>query len=73
MGDMNFPDPNTTTEHDGWDWDGEKWIKRGSSGVTTYTLPVSLRSGGAQLPLTVDGAKLAVMTRGGELELPLAA
>jgi hypothetical protein len=39
----------------------------------TYTLPVALRSGNAQLPLTLDGAKLAVMTRGGELELPLAA
>ena len=39
----------------------------------TYTLPVVLRSGNAQLPLTLDGAKLAVMTRGGELELPLAA
>lgn len=39
----------------------------------TYTLPVALRSGDAQLPLTLDGAKLAVMTRGGELELPLAA
>lgn len=38
-----------------------------------YTLPVALRSGDAQLPLTPDGAKLAVMTRGGELELPLAA
>ena len=32
MGDMNFPDPNTTTEHDGWDWDSEKWTKWGSSG-----------------------------------------
>jgi hypothetical protein len=40
---------------------------------TTYTLPVALRTGDKQLPLTVDGAKLAVMTRGGELELPLAA
>ena len=39
----------------------------------TYTLPVVLRSGAVQLPLTPDGAKLAVMTRGGELELPLAA
>lgn len=39
----------------------------------TYTLPVVLRSGDVQLPLTLDGAKLAVMTRGGELELPLAA
>ena len=72
MGDMNFPDTNTTTEYDGWKWDGEKWTKLGSSGVT-YTLPVALRSGAAQLPLTADGAKLAVMTRGGELELPLAA
>ena len=44
-----------------------------NAGGVTYTLPVVLRSGGAQLPLTVDGAKLAVMTRGGELELPLAA
>jgi hypothetical protein len=42
-------------------------------GGVDYTLPVTLRSGNAQLPLTVDGAKLAVMTRGGELELPLAA
>ena len=39
----------------------------------TYTLPVALRSGDAQLPLTLDGKKLAVMTRGGELQLPLAA
>ena len=44
-----------------------------NAGGVTYTLPVALRSGDAQLPLTVDGAKLAVMTRGGELELPLAA
>ena len=38
-----------------------------------YKLPVALRTGNAQLPLTVDGTKLAVMTRCGELELPLAA
>lgn len=44
-----------------------------NAGGVDYTLPVVLRSGNAQLPLTVDGAKLAVMTRGGELELPLAA
>ena len=44
-----------------------------NAGGVDYTLPVVLRSGGAQLPLTVDGTKLAVMTRGGELELPLAA
>ena len=36
MGDMNFPDPNTTTEHDGYEWDGEKWIKQGSSGVSDW-------------------------------------
>ena len=45
----------------------------GGGSSVTYTLPVVLRSGDVQLPLTVDGAKLAVMTRGGELELPLAA
>ena len=44
-----------------------------NAGGVTYTLPVALRSGNAQLPLTLDGKKLAVMTRGGELELPLAA
>jgi len=45
----------------------------GGGSSVTYTLPVALRSGNAQLPLTLDGTKLAVMTRGGELELPLAA
>ena len=44
-----------------------------NAGGVDYTLPVTLRSGDAQLPLTVDGTKLAVMTRGGEIELPLAA
>jgi hypothetical protein len=44
-----------------------------NAGGVTYTLPVVLRSGAVQLPLTLDGKKLAVMTRGGELELPLAA
>lgn len=52
----------------------EAWAEIDVSGdPITYTLPVALRSGDAELPLTVDGAKLAVMTRGGELELPLAA
>ena len=54
----------------------EDWaeIPTGEDGPNiTYTLPVVLRSGAVQLPLTLDGAKLAVMTRGGELELPLAA
>ena len=78
MGDMNFPDPNATTEYEDWVWDGEKWVNNGSASggggdSATYTLPVVLRSGAVQLPLTLDGAKLAVMTRGGELELPLAA
>ena len=49
------------------------WTEVVAGSNLTYTLPVSLRSGDAQLPLTLDGAKLAVMTRGGELELPLAA
>ena len=49
------------------------WAEVVAGSNLTYTLPVVLRSGDAQLPLTADGAKLAVMTRGGELELPLAA
>ena len=49
------------------------WTEVVAGSNLTYTLPVTLRSGNAQLPLTVDGTKLAVMTRGGELELPLAA
>ena len=49
------------------------WTEVVAGSGLTYTLPVSLRSGDVQLPLTVDGTKLAVMTRGGELELPLAA
>ena len=31
MGDMNFPDPGLTTEHDGWLWDGDKWTRTASS------------------------------------------
>lgn len=49
------------------------WTEVVAGSGLTYTLPVSLRSGDVQLPLTVDGTKLAVMTRAGELELPLAA
>lgn len=50
----------------------ENWEEVVISSVV-YTLPVVLRSGDAQLPLTLDGTKLAVMTRAGELKLPLAA
>jgi hypothetical protein len=38
MGDMNFPDPNTTTEHDGWEWDGEKWTRWESGGSAIPTV-----------------------------------
>ena len=65
-----YPPEDHTHEID--DIDGLQDALDNAGGVT-YTLPVALRSGDAQLPLTVDGKKLAVMTRGGELELPLAA
>ena len=48
------------------------WTPVGASEAETYALPVSLRSGDTQLPLTDDGISLAVMTRAGEVELPLA-
>ena len=66
----DYPPEDHTHEID--DIDGLQDALDNAGGVT-YTLPVVLRSGEAQLPLTVDGKKLAVMTRGGELELPLAA
>jgi hypothetical protein len=66
----DYPPEDHTHEID--DIDGLQDALDNAGGVT-YTLPVVLRSGDAQLPLTVDGKKLAVMTRGGELELPLAA
>jgi hypothetical protein len=40
---------------------------------TVYSLAVTLRTGTTQLPLTPDGLKLVVMTRGGAIELPLVA
>ena len=60
-----------------WIWDENKWLEFPAASTSgdsvTYTLPVALRTGDAQLPLTLDGEKLAVITRSGELELPLAA
>ena len=37
----------------------------------SYSLPVALRTGTIELPLTEDGNNLAVMTRSGVIELPL--
>ena len=61
-----------------WIWDEDKWLefpasKGGSEGGTTYTLPVALRSGDAELPLNADSTKLEVITRNGPIELPLLA
>ena len=62
-----------------WIWDEDKWLefpagKGDDSGPdSTYTLPVSLRSGDIQLPLNEDSTKLIVDTRGGPVELPLMA
>ena len=53
-----------------WDDANSVWVPGKSSGV--LTLPVALRTGTIELPLTDDGISLAVMTRAGEVELPLA-
>ena len=37
----------------------------------TYSLPVALRTGTIEIPLTEDGEHLAVMTRSGVVNLPL--
>lgn len=49
------------------------WVPVQAGSSIVFTLPVTTRTGALQLPLTPDGLKLAVMTRGGEIELPLAA
>jgi hypothetical protein len=61
-----------------WIWDEDKWLefpagKGGSDSNVTYTLPVTLRSGDAELPLNADSTKLEVITRAGPIELPLLA
>ena len=48
------------------------WVPGESGSSTVYALPVTLRTGTIELPLTDDGINLAVMTRAGEVELPLA-
>ena len=79
MGDMNFPDPNTTTEHDGWDWDSEKWTKWGSGGGSSkpegYDDAKAIASGamttGEMVVLNDDGTVSVVaqtVTIGEELE-----
>jgi hypothetical protein len=61
-----------------WVWDDDKWLefpagKGGSESGVTYTLPVSLRSGEEELPLTSNSTMLEVITRNGPVELPLLA
>ena len=71
----DLADVNVTGVVDGetivWDAANSVWVP-GESSSNVYTLPVVLRTGTIQLPLTEDGIKLPVMTRAGEVELPLA-
>ena len=55
-----------------WDDANSVWVPGESGSSTVYALPVTLRTGTIELPLTDDGIRLAVMTRAGEVELPLA-
>jgi hypothetical protein len=58
MGDMNFPDPNTTTEHDGWEWDGEKWTRWESGGSaipTVEKVATGTLANGDAVVLNADG------------------
>ena len=55
-----------------WDDANSVWVPGESGSNTVYALPVTLRTGTIELPLTDDGISLAVMTRAGEVELPLA-
>lgn len=60
-----------------WIWDEDKWLEfpagKGDGSDTTYTLPVSVRGGEIQLPLSEDSTRLVVDTRTGPVELPLMA
>jgi hypothetical protein len=76
MGDMNFPDPNTTKEYDGWEWDGEKWAKWGSggSGGDNTTSKTAIASGvmatGEMVVVNADGTVSVVkgsLTPGGDM------
>jgi hypothetical protein len=80
MGDMNFPDPNTTTEFDGWEWDSEKWTKWGSggSGGDNTTSKTAIASGvmatGDMVVLNADGTVSVVegsVTPGGGIAAEL--
>ena len=71
----DLADVNVTNVSDGetivWDDANSVWVP-GESSSNVYALPVTLRTGPTELPLTDDGIRLAVMTRAGEVELPLA-
>ena len=72
----DLADVNVTNVVDGetivWDDANSVWVPGESGSSTVYALPVTLRTGTIELPLTDDGINLAVMTRAGEVELPLA-
>mgnify|MGYP006442032447 CR=1 FL=1 len=72
----DLADVNVTNVVDGetivWDDANSVWVPGESGSSNVYALPVTLRTGTIELPLTDDGISLAVMTRAGEVELPLA-
>ena len=72
----DLADVNVTNVVDGetivWDDANSVWVPGESGSSNVYALPVTLRTGPSELPLTDDGIRLAVMTRAGEVELPLA-
>lgn len=63
MGDMNFPDPSFTTEHDGWSWDGDKWTRTASSNwfdPTVKKVVTGTLANGDAVVLNADGTVSAV-------------
>jgi hypothetical protein len=52
-------------------FDGDDWINIGTGSKTVFTLPVSLRSGVVQLPVSEDADSLPVLLRSGEFAIPL--
>ena len=52
-------------------FDGNDWINIATGSKTIYTLPVSLRTGVVQLPVSEDADSLPVLLRSGESAIPL--
>ena len=52
-------------------FDGDDWLSIGTGSKTIFTLPVSLRDGVVQLPVSEDADSLPVLLRSGEFAIPL--